>query len=151
PGHPGASRLKEKLRSEALIGTPGPLPGATLLNPDALNRPIEVEPASPSRPFERPTQTFTQSREAGRAEETSDYRHYPSMLPDFDQIPWVTLAIIALNGIIFWLMERAGGSTDREVMIAYGAQFRPLVLAGQFWRLVTAMFIHSGWSHIFYN
>ncbi|MBW3623059.1 MAG: rhomboid family intramembrane serine protease, partial [Armatimonadetes bacterium] len=72
-------------------------------------------------------------------------------LPDFDQVPWVTLLILVLNLAVFWMMEAAGGSTLREVMIGYGAQFRPLVLKGEVWRLVTAMFVHAGTSHILFN
>lgn len=51
---------------------------------------------------------------------------------------------------------RAGNSEaflnlDVETLLDFGAKFRPYILAGQFWRLVTAGFLHGGLLHIGMN
>jgi rhomboid protease GluP len=45
----------------------------------------------------------------------------------------------------------AGGSTNTGVLIRMGAKVTPLIAAGQYWRLFTAMFLHIGLMHIFFN
>ncbi len=43
------------------------------------------------------------------------------------------------------------GGIDGRVLIRLGAKFGPLMVAGQWWRLVTAMFLHAGLFHIGMN
>lgn len=63
-----------------------------------------------------------------------------------------TLGLIALNGIIWMLMELAGGSTERSVLIKFGANEMDRILYyGQYWRLFTSMFLHIGVMHLIYN
>jgi rhomboid protease GluP len=40
---------------------------------------------------------------------------------------------------------------DGRVLVAFGAKFVPAIAAGQWWRLVTAGFLHGGLIHIFMN
>jgi rhomboid protease GluP len=66
----------------------------------------------------------------------------------------VTIAIIAANALVFAIMVLKGVSffdpTPRQA-IEFGADFGPLTLNGQWWRLVTSMFVHFGIIHIGLN
>lgn len=64
----------------------------------------------------------------------------------------VTLALIALNAATFVLEIALGGSQNLDTLISLGAMWSPLVLErGQFWRLVTATFLHYGEIHFALN
>ncbi len=43
------------------------------------------------------------------------------------------------------------GGIDSRVLIRLGAKYGPLMVAGQWWRLVTAVFLHAGLFHIGMN
>ncbi len=69
-------------------------------------------------------------------------------------LPWVTIALIAANVLVFASMVLAGGdplSLDGARLIAGGALYGPAVLQGEFWRLASAMFLHGGLVHIGFN
>jgi membrane associated rhomboid family serine protease len=68
--------------------------------------------------------------------------------------PWpiVTLALVALNaGIFICMLFGAGGLGDPETLVAWGANLGPQTSNGEWWRLVTAMFVHSGFWHLVAN
>ncbi|HEY8745088.1 MAG TPA: hypothetical protein VIU62_18520, partial [Chloroflexota bacterium] len=56
----------------------------------------------------------------------------------------ITYTLLALIGLFFAAMELSGGSTSTGVLVRFGALVTPLVLAGQWWRLVSAAFLHIG-------
>jgi membrane associated rhomboid family serine protease len=69
-------------------------------------------------------------------------------------IPPVTRTIIAVNVLVYVAMGLSGISwTDPSVVpaILWGADFGPLTLSGQWWRLFTSMFVHFGFFHIALN
>jgi len=63
----------------------------------------------------------------------------------------VTYLIIAINLLLFFLLEWNGGSRNTNVLIEFGARFTPLIREGQYWRLLTNIFLHAGYLHILFN
>jgi len=67
---------------------------------------------------------------------------------------FVTPVIINLNILVFVIMALTGVdimAPDRESLIAWGANFRPITLAGEWWRLLTSCFLHIGVIHLLMN
>ena len=82
----------------------------------------------------------------------SDYereRYVP--MPEVTRRPYLTYALLAINVVMFGLAELAGGTEDPDVLLDFGAMFGPLISQGEYWRLLTAMFLHSGFMHLGFN
>jgi rhomboid protease GluP len=69
-------------------------------------------------------------------------------------------ANIALYGITWYLTQQSAsavqpapamGGVDTLSLVRLGALYAPLIYAGQWWRLVTAVFLHGGLIHIAFN
>lgn len=65
--------------------------------------------------------------------------------------PVATYSLLVVNVLVFLLMTIAGGSENLSVLVEFGAKVNSLILAGQWWRLFTAMFLHIGFEHIVLN
>ncbi|GGE74018.1 rhomboid family protein [Priestia taiwanensis] len=65
--------------------------------------------------------------------------------------PFVTYFFIALQGLMFLLLELNGGSTNTETLIKYGAKYNPLIVEGEWWRFVTPIVLHIGFIHLAMN
>lgn len=65
--------------------------------------------------------------------------------------PFFTYLFIIVQVFMFLIVESMGGSTDVETLIAFGAKYNPLILAGEWWRLITPIFLHIGLLHLFMN
>ena len=64
----------------------------------------------------------------------------------------VNTLLAALNILFFLFLETHGGSNDPGTMLTYGAVYGPLVVnEGEYWRLLTAAFMHFGITHIANN
>src|SRR5258706_7663962 len=77
-------------------------------------------------------------------------------------VPWVrresgitlTQVIFGANVMVFIAMVLASGPSldfSGQVMVHFGANFGPFTLSGQWWRLLTYMFLHGGLMHIAFN
>src|SRR5208282_1580535 len=69
-------------------------------------------------------------------------------------VPAVTSGLIAVN-VLVWVLMVASGiswiSPDAEHALRWGANFGLSTLGGQWWRLLTSMFIHFGILHLGLN
>jgi membrane associated rhomboid family serine protease len=79
-----------------------------------------------------------------RCPECSKQRTQVRTVRSLQRDPQLTYVLIAVNVIAF-LGQRAGGLVDR------GALFGPAVEAGEWWRVVTAGFLHAGLIHLAFN
>ncbi len=67
--------------------------------------------------------------------------------------PQLTYTLIAINLLVFVAMAAAGGGTTGTSGAVYqnGALYGPLVADGEWWRIITAGFLHAGLLHIAFN
>ncbi|WP_225047608.1 rhomboid family intramembrane serine protease [Lacticaseibacillus kribbianus] len=68
-----------------------------------------------------------------------------------DDTPFVTYILLGVTIAVFLLETLAGGSTNSFVLLRFGARWNPLIYIGQWWRLITPMFVHIGVTHIVVN
>ena len=60
---------------------------------------------------------------------------------------WIA-GLIIINMTVWWVLEQNGGSHNSTTLLRFGA-IRSLLLAdGEWWRMVTAMFLHIGLKHL---
>src|SRR5271169_1852724 len=72
---------------------------------------------------------------------------------------FVTILILLINTGLFLAMMvfssrmgwGGGMEMDGRVLYAFGAKYREALLAGQWWRLITAGFLHGSLVHILMN
>ncbi len=77
------------------------------------------------------------------------------------RMPLVVLAIIVANVAVFWWEVSSGAFMDPKALIEAGvsgatllergALVRAEVLAGEWWRMISATFLHGGFSHLIGN
>jgi rhomboid protease GluP len=65
--------------------------------------------------------------------------------------PPLVLALIAANAALFAWELSTGALASREGIVAAGALVRDRVVAGEWWRLESATFLHAGWDHLVGN
>ncbi len=70
------------------------------------------------------------------------------------KVPIVTYILIAIN-ILVWLgailYQKSTGLNDNEVILKFGAKFNPLIMDGEYWRLITPAFLHFSLMHLLVN
>src|SRR3990167_5258706 len=85
-----------------------------------------------------------------------DLAERPSVRSGFFSEGLLTKTILLLNVCIFLLMivTSSGQSLShmqQRLMVDFGANFGPLTLSGQYWRVLTCTFLHFDVLHIFFN
>ena len=69
-----------------------------------------------------------------------------------DSKPVMTIIFVAINVLVFVVLEVMGDTQSSEFMAAHGAVWPPYVSEGhEYWRLLTATFMHFGFEHIANN
>ena len=64
---------------------------------------------------------------------------------------WVNLTIIGINILVFVVLELVGDTQNTEFMMKCGAAYTPWILEGEWYRLITSMFLHFGLYHLLNN
>lgn len=67
------------------------------------------------------------------------------------QTPYIVWTLLLINIIMFAVAELEGGSNSSYVLLRLGAKFNGFIVYGQWWRLITAAFLHAGLMHIVFN
>lgn len=65
-----------------------------------------------------------------------------------------TAALVAVNLLIFLLMAASGHHLLRfngGLVLGWGGNYGPLTMGGQWWRLISSMFVHIGLMHLLIN
>ena len=61
----------------------------------------------------------------------------------------VTIILVAINVVVFFVLTLMGQTEDGRFMLTKGAMYVPYVLEqGEYYRLVTSMFLHFGIQHL---
>ena len=87
---------------------------------------------------------------ATTTEQVNDFFYIFKPTKDF----FITPILLDLNILIFILMAISGVnimSPDSESLLNWGANFRPMTLDGEWWRLITSSFLHIGIFHLLMN
>ncbi|WP_317912216.1 rhomboid family intramembrane serine protease [Carnobacterium maltaromaticum] len=73
-------------------------------------------------------------------------------LKRFSNKPFMTYTFLTIQIVLFLMMTLFfGGSENTYTLILFGAKFNPLIVMGDWWRLITPMFLHIGWLHLAVN
>lgn len=67
--------------------------------------------------------------------------------------PYATYGFIALLMAVFLAVQLlSGGAMGAPLtMVRFGAKYNPLIVAGEYWRLLTANFLHAGVFYLLFN
>lgn len=69
----------------------------------------------------------------------------------FGRFPWITLAVVLINLLVYGLTA-GRGPLDIDAMVRFGGKVGPLITdLGEFWRLLTANFLHRDALHVALN
>lgn len=101
----------------------------------------------------QPKPENSEVRKQETAQMNQPYESQPDALEQIFRGPirWVNLMIIVINILIFAVTELLGSTEDPVWMLRCGAAYVPLMEAGQWYRLITSMFLHFGIAHLFNN
>ena len=65
--------------------------------------------------------------------------------------PWVTYTILAITVLIFLGQYYLESTQGTDWLAAYGEKDNAAIIAGQYWRLITPIFLHASILHIGFN
>lgn len=72
-------------------------------------------------------------------------------LRNWRRYPVVTYGLLTITILIYALMSLSGGSQNPLTLVLFGAKVNELIVLGDWWRLITPMFLHIGFTHLLFN
>jgi membrane associated rhomboid family serine protease len=93
-------------------------------------------------------------RSAGFEQKWQDLQDLSRRLDALGVRPWVTRALVAVNVLVFVLiviLNQGWTGVTWQAYIRWGANFGALTTGGQWWRLLTSLFLHGGLWHLLVN
>jgi len=81
-------------------------------------------------------------------------REFHARLREAGGDPWITPTLVTANLVVFVaiaLVLRRVDFTSAPELILWGANFAPVTLHGQWWRLLSALFLHANIAHVLSN
>lgn len=68
------------------------------------------------------------------------------------RVTLINSIIIAVNVVVFLIIEFLGSTNNTELMVEFGANYWPLIhYDHEYYRLLTSAFLHFGWDHLISN
>jgi len=101
-----------------------------------------------------PNPIVTTSSTMADAERIQAFRQWHASLRQLSPLTAVTPILVALNVLVFVAMAASGANPldpTPETLLAWGADFGPATVRGEWWRLLTSAFLHSGIAHLGFN
>ena len=81
-------------------------------------------------------------------------KEFHAQLKALAPIPWLTYGLIAINAAV-WLVTLGYGAgfagTPAELLLRWGGNAASEVQRGEWWRMASALFLHSGLMHVALN
>jgi rhomboid protease GluP len=102
-------------------------------------------------PFAEPILTDESRQILRQAELDSEHEEHFVGRSVRQKRPWATYILILANVVMFLIEVAAGGTKNAVALVRLGAMHPQLVAAGQWWRLLSANFLHYGFPHILLN
>ncbi|NJL42986.1 MAG: rhomboid family intramembrane serine protease [Pseudanabaena sp. SU_2_4] len=114
---------------------------------NAANWRLAQTPVNPRTILTQPSQQILERIDRELQQEV--FYGNPSHL--FSQKAYGTFGLIGVNIIVFAIELISGGSQDLEVLYHLGALVPTVVWYGEWWRLLSATFLHYGFFHLVLN
>jgi rhomboid protease GluP len=108
-------------------------------------------PVASDAPVETATHSEPQAEGLPPPDEKVDFRQ---VLIGLTPRVYITPIIIGINIVLFIIQILSGVNAVKPSipdLCAWGADFGPLTLGGDWWRLLTSTFLHIGFLHILFN
>ncbi|MFZ6030735.1 MAG: rhomboid family intramembrane serine protease [Chloroflexota bacterium] len=74
----------------------------------------------------------------------------PVTVQGLERQPWVTYGLLAVT-ILVYIAQLALTVDGYPLLVLWGAKINEAIVDGQFWRLLTPMFLHGSMMHIAFN
>jgi rhomboid protease GluP len=132
---------------EAISGSEG------VPSKDPEMAPLPLTPAEPGQERTYLANTESKAPEIWTAAEVEKDQRFNRAMATTPR-PVITPILIAINVAVFAAMLASGFSftnPSAESFLRWGADFGPLVTHGQWWRIVTAAFVHGSFLHLLMN